>query len=221
MKPRLVRFGPSINPDEQSDDVYPPLEVPVTIHGESLMVRLVGALQPQVENHSLLLSPKAGVRPRGGLELHFRSKTLRAYLDHHLLAARSDQSIPHGCLGVAGYDPDGDGPAAHRSIVAFKPLDSSAAMDRLSCWITELLGAKKPGLLPIEAVLQSKHLDSVELQEWILDAAGNPRDFSAFKTGPLRQAERFHLDPEPEKTAERRLKDFLDQTKTGVPEVVT
>jgi len=54
------------------------------------------------------------------------------------------------------------------------------------------------------------------LREAILERAEDPRDFSAFRTGPLPHAERYPVDPDPAETAQRRLGDFVAQTEAGV-----
>ncbi len=218
---RLIRFGPSYSADEQADEVHPPLELEVPVHGVPFKVRLVGSLQPQVGSRSLFLTPRAGVKARGGLTSSFRQKVLRAYLDHHLLALGSEEPLARGALGLAATDDSGKTPGAYRSHLDFAPLSSRAAEQQLRDWITELLETQEPGLLPIEAVLDGRHEDPEDLREWILDKAESPRDFSTFKGGPLRQPERFPLDPTPANTAERRLGPFLSQTKSGTREVVS
>lgn len=215
---RLVRFGPSLSLREEADGVHPPLELSVPVQGTALPVRLVGALQPQAEGQSLFLLGRAGVKPKGGLSEGFRSRLLRAYLDHHLLAARSDTDLAHGALGLAGRDAEGKRPGAFRGTVSFAPLGPAAAQARLTAWLTELLETRTPGLLPIEAILKGEHTSPEALRAWILEAAGDDRTFAAFKTGPLRNAERLELDPDPAATAERRLGDFLRQSAAGTSE---
>ena len=215
---RLVRFGPSRGVREEADGVHPPLELTVPVHGTPLPVRLVGTLQPQAAGRSLFLLAKAGVRSDQNLTEGFRLKALRAYLDHHLLAAISDTEIPHGALGLAGRSADGKKAGAFRGTVAFAPLGPAAARARLAAWITELLETRDPGLLPIEAVLKGKHASPEGLRAWILEQGDDARSFAAFKTGPLRHAGRFALDPDPAATAERRLGDFLRQSAAGTPE---
>lgn len=217
---RLVRFGPSMSLEEEADEVRPPLELSVPVHGETLKVRLVGSLQPQAGDASLFPLKQAGVKPKGGLTDAFKGKLLRAYLDQHLRAAASEAEIAHGALGVAGRSADGKTPGAHRSTVIFSPLDPVLARTRLTGWITELLETREPRLLPIEALLENPNWDSAELQEWVLTKAGDDRSFAAFKTGPLHRAERFDPDPDPAATADRRLGDFLRQAQTGRTEVV-
>ena len=102
--------------------------------------------------------------------------------------------------------------------MAFAPLGPAAARARLAAWITELLETRDPGLLPIEAVLKGKHASPEGLRAWILEQGDDARSFAAFKTGPLRHAGRFALDPDPAATAERRLGDFLRQSAAGTPE---
>ena len=216
---RLIRFGPSFSADEQADEVYPPLELEVQVLGAALKVRLVGSLQPQAGHRSLLLTPKAGVKAKGGVTTGFRQKALRGYLDHHLLALHSEAPLIHGLLGLAGADDRGKKPGPYRSVIDFPELSAKEAEQRLGAWITELLETLEPGLLPIEAILAECHTDPDELQEWILDKADSPKDFSTFKAGPLRQPERFDLDPTPMETAERRLGHFLAQTGSGTREV--
>lgn len=217
---RLVRFGPSLSLAEEADEVRPPLELAVPVHGESLKVRLVGSLQPQAGQASLFLLKQAGAKPKGGLTGAFQGKLLRAYLDQHLLAAASDSELAHGALGLAGFSARGEKPGAYRSLVPFSPLDPVAARTRLTAWITELLETREPGLLPIEALLEAPAWNAAALQQWILEQAEDDRSFAAFKTGPLRRAERFDLDPDPARTAERRLGDFLRQAQTGTTEEV-
>ncbi len=217
---RLVRFGPSMSLEEDADEVRPPLELAVPVHGETLKVRLVGSLQPQVKEASLFLLKQAGVKPKGGLADAFKGKLLRAYLDQHLLAAASDGEIAHAALGLAGLSEKGKQPGAYRSFVPFSPLDPATARARLTAWITELLETAEPGLLPIEALLEKPVWNAADLQQWVLDQAENDRSFAAFKTGPLRRAERFDPDPDPASTAERRLGDFLHQAVTGTTEEV-
>jgi len=219
-KVRLVRFGPSMSVAEEADEVRPPLELSVPVRGEILKVRLVGSLQPQVGDASLIPLKEAGVRPKGGLEDAFKGKLLRAYLDQHLLAADSESEITHSALGIAGRSADGKKAGAYRGLVSFSPLDPVTAKARLAAWITELLETQEPRLLPIEALLEDPHWNAADLQEWVLDQVDNDRSFAAFKTGPLRRAEHFDLDPDPTATAERRLGDFLDQAQTGTAEVV-
>lgn len=217
---RLVRFGPAMSLEEEADEVRPALELPVQVHGEALRVRLVGSLQPQVGEASLFPLKEAGVKPKGGLTDTFKGKLLRAYLDQHLLAAASEAEAVHGALGVAGLSDNGEKSGAYRGTVTFSPLDPGAARTRLTGWITELLETREPRLLPIEALLEDPNWDPAELQEWVLTKAGDDRSFAAFKTGPLRRAERIDLDPDPSVTADRRLGDFLRQVKTGRAEVV-
>lgn len=217
---RLVRFGPSMSVEEEADEVRPPLELSVPVHGETLKVRLMGSLQPQVGKASLFLLKQAGAKPKGGLTDAFKAKLLRAYLDQHLLAAATDTEIAHSALGVAGLSANGENSGAYRSLVPFSPLDPTAAKTRLTAWITELLETKEPGLLPIEALLEDPQWNVADLQEWVLDKAESKRSFPAFKTGPLRRAERFDIDPDPAGTAERRLGDFLHQAVTGITAVV-
>ena len=214
-KPALVRFGPSMNPDDESFPVFPPLELEVTVHDTPIKVRLIGSLQPQLDGRSLFMTPKAGVAAQGGIDSSFRLKVLRGYLDHHLLAAVSAEATPHGILGIAGNNSAGKRPGAYRSIVDFHPLKPEDALKRLSLWITELLQTEDPRLLPIEAIMKGEHVDRGTLQEWIQEMAHSPRDFSAFKTGPLRQAERNPVDLTPLETATRRLDDFLAQSSSG------
>ena len=218
---RLIRFGPSFSADEQADEVYPPLELTVQIQGAPLKVRLVGSLQPQVGSRSVLLTPRAGVKARGGVTPGFRQKALRAYLDHHLLALRSIEPLAHGVLGLAAADDGGKNPGPYRSLLDFPALSAEDAERQLRAWITELLETPEPGLLPIEAILAERHTDPDELREWILEKVDTPRDFSTFKAGPLRQPERYELDPTPAATAERRLGPFLYQTLSGTREVVS
>ncbi|MDE3033758.1 MAG: hypothetical protein KGI56_08855, partial [Acidobacteriota bacterium] len=203
---------------EEADGVHPPLEISVPVHGTPLPVRLVGALQPQAAGRSLFLLNKAGVHPNQRPTEGFRLKALRAYLDHHLLAAVSDTEIPHGALGLAGRSADGKKAGFFRGTVSFAPLDPAVARARLAAWITELLEIRDPGLLPIEAVLKDEHTSPEDLRAWILDKGDDARSFAAFKTGPLRHAERFALDPDPAATAERRLGDFLRQSAAGTAE---
>lgn len=217
---RLVRFGPSMSVEEDADEVRPPLELTVPVHGESLKVRLVGSLQPQAGDASLFLLKQAGAKRNHHLTDAFKGKLLRAYLDQHLLATASDTQIAHAALGVAGLSADGKKPGAYRSLVPFSPLDPAAARTRLTAWITELLETEEPGLLPIEALLEDPQWNAAELKAWILDEVENDRSFAAFKIGPLRRAERFDLDPDPANTAERRLGDFLHQAVTGTTEEV-
>jgi exodeoxyribonuclease V gamma subunit len=219
-KVRLVRFGPSMSLEEDADEVRPPLELTVPVHGETLKVRLVGSLQPQAGGTSLILLKQAGAKPRGGLTDAFKGKLIRAYLDQHLLAAASDMQIAHGALAIAGLSADGKKSGAYRSLVPFSPLDPGTAKARLTAWITELLETREPGLLPIEALLEEPVWDAADLQQWVLDQAENDRSFAAFKTGPLRRAERFDLDADPANTAERRLGDFLHQAVAGTTEEV-
>lgn len=217
---RLVRFGPSMSVEEEADEVRPPLELTVPVHGETLKVRVVGSLQPQIGDASLFLLKKAGVRPRGGLEDAFKNKLIRAYLDQHMLAAASDTELAHGALGLAGWSSDGVKSGAYRGLVPFASLDPGAARARLTAWITELLETREPGLLPLEALLEDPQWSAADLQRWVLDEAEKDRSFPAFKTGPLRRAERFDVDPDPAGTAERRLGDFLRQAVTGTSEEV-
>ena len=212
---RLVRFGPSMSLEEDADEVRPPLELAVPVHGETLKVRLVGSLQPQAGQASLFLLKQAGAKPRGGLTETFKGKLIRAYLDQHLLAAGSGMQVAHGALGIAGLSENGKKPGAYRSLVPFSPLDPSTARARLTAWISELLETEEPGLLPIEALLEKPVWNAADLQQWVLEQAENDRSFAAFKTGPLRRAERFDPDPDPAGTAERRLGDFLHQAVTG------
>ncbi|WP_026852126.1 exodeoxyribonuclease V subunit gamma [Geothrix fermentans] len=217
---RLVRFGPAMSVEEEADEVRPPLELAVLVHGETLKVRLVGSLQPQVGDASLFPLKEAGAKPKGGLTDAFKGKLLRAYLDQHLLAAASDTEVAHSALGVAGRSADGKKSGAYRSAVAFSSLDPVTAKARLTAWITELLETREPRLLPIEALLEEPVWSTADLQQWILDQAEDERSFAAFKTGPLRRAERVDLDPDPANTAARRLGDFLPQAQTGRTEVV-
>lgn len=218
---RLVRFGPSTNPDEEADEVHAPLELTVQVQGISLKVHLVGSLQPQVANRSLFMTPKAGVASKGGVTEEFRLKLLRAYLDQHLLATASEEPLIHGALGLAGANEKGKEPGAYRFTVEFPAITPVEATAQLTSWITELLNTKEPGLLPIEAIFKEEHLDPEGLQEWVLDKAEDDRNHSAFKNGPLRAAERFDLDPNPAETANRRLGDFLACTLQGTIEVVS
>ncbi len=215
-----MRFGPSMSVEEDADEVRPPLEFAVPVHGGSLKVRLVGSLQPRAGDASLFLLKQAGAKRNHNLTDAFKGKLLRAYLDQHLLAAASDTEIAHSALGIAGLSADGKKSGAYRSLVPFSPLDPMAARTRLTAWITELLETREPRLLPIEALLDDPQRSAADLQEWVLDQAESDRSFAAFKTGPLRRAERFDLDPDPAHTAERRLGDFLHQAVTGTTEEV-
>ncbi|WP_243382328.1 exodeoxyribonuclease V subunit gamma [Geothrix alkalitolerans] len=219
-KIRLVRFGPSMSVEEEADEVRPALELAVPVHGETLKVQLVGSLQPQAGDASLFLLKQAGAKRNHNLTDAFKGKLLRAYLDQHLLAAASESELTHRALSIAGRSADGKASGAFRSEVPFSPLDPAAARTRLTSWITELLETREPGLLPIEALLEDPQRNAAELQQWVLDQVANDRSFAAFKTGPLRRAERFDLDPDPAVTAERRLGDFLRQAATGTTEEV-
>ena len=218
---RLIRFGPSFSADDEADEVYPPLELTVLVHGSPLRVHLVGSVQPQVGTRSLILAPRAGVKAKGNLTASFRQKALRAYLDHHLLALRSKGPLEHGVLGLAGADDSGKNPFAYRSTIDFEALSAKEAEERLGAWIVELLETSEPGLLPIEAIFDGSATNPEDLREWIMGKVDNPQDYSAFKTGPLRHPERFDVDPTPAATAERRLQHFLDQTGTGTREEVS
>lgn len=216
---RLVRFGPSTGPGEDADEVHPPLVLEVPIGARTVRVRLVGSLQPQVGGRSLFIERKCGIKgekAKFGLTDTFRVKVLRAYLDQHFLAALSDEALPHGVLCVAGLDDNGEDSGAFRGEVVLRPLTAEAAKGRLTDWLGELLETESPALLPIEEVLKGTVQDGPEtLREAILERAGDPRDFSAFKTGPLPHAERYPVDPDPAGTAQRRLGDFVGQTIVG------
>ena len=218
---RLIRFGPSFSADEEADEVPLPLELTVQVYGSPLRVRLVGSLQPQVGSRSLLLSTRAGVQAKGGVTTEFRKKVLRAYLDHHLLALCAKEPLAHGVLGLSGANDKGKSPRPYRSTIDFPAISAEEARQRLEAWITELLETQDPVLLPIEAVFNGSHKNPEDLHEWVMDKVDSPRDFSTFKTGPLRHPERYAVDPTPAATAERRLQHFLDLTRSGTREEVS
>jgi len=207
-----VRIGPSTGFEEDADHVHPALELPVTVGERSVRVQLVGGLQPQVDGRSLFLQKKSGLLARGGLSDSFKTKVLRAYLDQHLLAALGTEPRAHGALCLAASDAYGKKPGPYRGLLDFTPLAPEAARARLAGWIGELLATASPGLLPIEELVKGTQLAGAEaLREAILERASKPNDFSAFKTGPLRDAERLPVEPDPAAAAERRLGDFLAQ----------
>ncbi|MBK8725704.1 MAG: exodeoxyribonuclease V subunit gamma [Holophagaceae bacterium] len=214
---RLVRVGPATGIGEDADEVHPALDLEVPVGARTIRVRLVGSLQPQVDGRSLFIEKKCGVKEKGTLTPGFRVKVLRAYLDQHLLAALGGEARAHGALCIAGSDDGGRNAGAFRGEVTLEPLTAAAAKERLTAWLGELLATDSPALLPIEEVLKGTADDGPEaLREAILERAEDPRDFSAFRTGPLPHAERYPVDPDPAETAQRRLGDFVAQTEAGI-----
>lgn len=220
----LVCFGPATGMGEDADHPYSPLELDVPVGDRMVRVRLVGALQPQVGGRSLFIEKTCGVkgdRAENRATEAFRVKALRATLDQHLLAAREPGERAGGALCVSAFDDTGKKPGSYRGSLDFPSLSQEAAQSRLRHWLTELLTTEVPALLPIEAVVKGTADEGPDaLLDAILERAADPKDFSSFKTGPLRRAERYPVDADPATTVDRRLRDFLSQTESGQREEV-